>query len=66
MVKLITVQRFKDEIKRLQNYVSLAESNYKKKERLLVPYEASSMEVYTVSSEVNSPKNNHKGLLNSL
>ncbi len=34
--------------------------------RLLVPYDASLMEAYAVSSEVNSPKNNHGGLLNSL
>ncbi|GGA29263.1 SOS response-associated peptidase [Psychrobacillus lasiicapitis] len=34
--------------------------------RLLVPYDASVMEAYAVSSEVNSPKNNHEGLLNSL
>ena len=34
--------------------------------RLLVPYDASFMEAYAVSSDVNSPKNNHNGLLNSL
>lgn len=34
--------------------------------RLLVPYDASFMEAYAVSSDVNSPKNNHIGLLNSL
>ncbi|KQL35123.1 SOS response-associated peptidase [Psychrobacillus sp. FJAT-21963] len=33
---------------------------------MLVPYDASLMEVFPVSSEVNSPKNNHIGLLNSL
>ncbi|MEI4770623.1 SOS response-associated peptidase [Psychrobacillus sp. FJAT-51614] len=33
---------------------------------LLVAYDASLMEAFPVSSEVNSPKNNHIGLLNSL
>ncbi|MDF2067337.1 SOS response-associated peptidase [Bacillus sp. Cr_A10] len=33
---------------------------------MLVPYDASLMEAFPVSSEVNSPKNNHIGLLNSL
>ncbi|MEK5149072.1 SOS response-associated peptidase [Psychrobacillus sp. FSL K6-4615] len=33
---------------------------------MLVPFDAALMEVYPVSSEVNSPKNNHIGLLNSL
>lgn len=37
-----------------------------KLKRLLVPYNAFFMEAYPVSSDVNSPKNNHKGLLNSL
>ncbi|WP_445677877.1 SOS response-associated peptidase [Psychrobacillus sp. FSL K6-2365] len=34
--------------------------------RLLVPYDATFMDAYAVSSDVNSPKNNYKGLLNSL
>jgi len=33
---------------------------------MLVPFDAALMEVYPVCSEVNSPKNNHIGLLNSL
>ncbi|MFB5087652.1 SOS response-associated peptidase [Psychrobacillus sp. PGGUH221] len=33
---------------------------------MLVPYDASLMEAFPVSIEVNSPKNNHIGLLNSL
>lgn len=33
---------------------------------MLLPFEAALMEAYPVSSEVNSPKNNHIGLLNSL
>ena len=32
----------------------------------LVPFDAALMEEFSVSSEVNSPKNNHVGLLNSL
>ena len=34
--------------------------------RMLMPFDAALMEAYSVSSEVNSPKNNHIGLLNSL
>lgn len=33
---------------------------------MLLPFDATLMEAYAVSSEVNSPKNNHIGLLNSL
>lgn len=33
---------------------------------MLIPYDATLMEAYPVSSEVNSPKNNHVKLLNSL
>lgn len=33
---------------------------------MLVPFDAALMDAYPVSSEVNSPKNNHIGLLNSL
>ena len=33
---------------------------------MLIPYDAALMEAYPVSSEVNSPKNNHIDLLNSL
>lgn len=33
---------------------------------MLLPFDAALMEAYPVSSEVNSPKNNHNGLLNSL
>lgn len=33
---------------------------------MLLPFDATLMEAYPVSSEVNSPKNNHIGLLNSL
>lgn len=33
---------------------------------MLIPFDASLMEAFPVSSEVNSPKNNHIGLLNSL
>lgn len=33
---------------------------------MLLPYDAALMETYPVSSDVNSPKNNHIGLLNSL
>lgn len=33
---------------------------------MLIPYDATLMEAYPVSNEVNSPKNNHIGLLNSL
>lgn len=32
---------------------------------MLIPFDALSIEVYPVSSEVNSPKNNHIDLLNS-
>lgn len=33
---------------------------------MLIPFDAALMEAYPVSSEVNSPKKNHIGLLNSL
>lgn len=34
--------------------------------KMLMPFDAAFMDAYPVSSEVNSPKNNHIGLLNSL
>lgn len=40
--------------------------NIEELKSMLVPYDASLMEAFPVSSEVNSPKNNHIGLLNSL
>lgn len=34
--------------------------------KMLMPFDAAMMESYPISSEVNSPKNNHIGLINSL
>ncbi|MFF2752772.1 SOS response-associated peptidase [Psychrobacillus sp. NPDC058041] len=41
----------------------LLQDKYKLKS-LLAPYDAELMEAFPVSSEVNSPKNNHSGLIN--